>query len=311
MMLNRKSKKIEVPLNKRVTLRVQSEYPIDDCDVAQINDSYNIALKYVSFAMLNVKSLIDVSSRLLSCHYNVPGDLVREYQNLFDQLKRHFNINTDLPLSVFLDYLKRIDESLKLIWNGMYAEHSTLCIGNVTNKVMDKFKREQGITPGGYSRAGYEEQNKNKIFLNLDMLLGDSHSLTEVFIHECTHKFANTHDYNINYDSRFNIQAIDALFDIHDSWSGTSKKLTELSIETRIKHAASMTVFICELATFSQEFQETKALSKTHPERELTLKDTHRFFAAKKPGSATSCYTVAVASAAAVATTAVIAGLLL
>lgn len=264
-------KKIEIPLNNHVTLRVQSNFPLCNKDLAKLNTIYTRALRYLNYVLSELENL-QLGLKNQAAAQPIPKHLCLKHNKLLELLTTHFNCAMKFTTGKWGDLLSFLIKSIQAMQVGMYAQQSQLIITNSSQK-----RRRNGwALVNGYIRGN----KKGGIHLNLQMLDGNINDCVHTLVHEASHLFAGAKDYNIHYQSTgdYADKTINFLYGL---FSGTMNTLAQMDAQQRMSHADSISNFIVEIA--SKALASNVNLDTALVDRELVKTDVEKTFTAPKP----------------------------
>lgn len=275
--------RIEIALNNHVTLRVRQDYPLDEKDITKLNESYNRALLYLDTARFEVQTL-QKKLQKLKASSSIPQAFLRNHQHMFDMLIAHFKIDTNDSVRCLTQYLDDIADKLNAMRYGLYADNDVLQLSHISRKNEAKYQSFFGCLLDGYVRP-----DRGRIYLNLNHLHysdPDSDKMCRNLIHECSHRFLDTLDFNNAYYDELDAKPATDKISRFLTWyyqDDSYKKLNQLTREMRLCHADSITNFVAAVAKHALQFEAPAKKNTTYPDRELIKTDVCRLFSGKKP----------------------------
>jgi len=277
--------RIEIALNNHVTLRVRHDYPLDEKDITKLNESYNRSLLYIDTTQVEIHKM-KIKLKRLRMHSFIPEAFVRNHQHMFDMLNGHFKIDAHISVRCLMQYMDDIAEKLNAIRDGLYAENDALQLSHISRSQEKEHQTFFGCTLGGYVRP-----DRDRIYLNLNHLQSadpDCDKMCRYLIHECSHKFLGTQDFEGAYYNDLNAKpANDKISQLY-TWyyqDDSQTKVNQLTREMRLRHADSIANFVVAVAKHALQFENAAKKNTTYPDRELIKTNVSRLFSGKKPVS--------------------------
>lgn len=274
------SSRIQFALNNHVQLRAQRDYPLDEEDIAKLNTVYNLALLYLDTTLHELKLFRDEIYQVTTQHaFKMPEELIQRHQYMFDMLKGHFKLGVEMSITHFTNIIDQILRKLQAMRDGLYAENKPLVLSHISKKMENKHQSRVGCLLKGYIRPG-----KDRIYLNLDNLWLSPESMCATLIHEASHRFAHTSDFDNVYYNYLHYDNMHGRIGHFLSWcDGSYEKVNQLTMQQRTNHATSVEQFVSDVARHALRNQRDEEKKRVYPDRELIKTDIGRLFTAKKP----------------------------
>lgn len=263
-----RSTKIEVPINSHVTLRVQHDFPVNDEDIKRLNTIYNQTLNMLAASANELNALLNLIELGKSIN-----QLSTQYGHLLKSLQTHFNLDLKMPIYKLCPYIRNVRGSMLKIHQGLLANDTTLFLSNTSRNSRSK------LTQAGYIYNIFCD----RIYVNLELLEESDETVIHTIIHEASHLFANTHDFDIYYKDETTSHLSSLLS--FAFYNNNSQELKEMSSMERIQHADSLSNFVMQLISKPNSLNVQTHLTRENPGREYIYTNTNNLFSVKKKSS--------------------------